>query len=118
MNYLDEIKKKYPKIKAFEEDDEEWENLGYLFFKNEEYSRAEEYFSKLCLAQPEHQGGYEGLAYTYYSLRKKEKALWFMEEALHLAKKFLEDDSIDEEVIEMMEQNLKNIKNNEELIIW
>jgi len=41
-----------------------------------------------------------------------------MEKAVEIARTFLKDDSIDIEVIEEMEDNLKRIKEEKELSIW
>lgn len=41
-----------------------------------------------------------------------------MEKAVEIAKTFLKDDSIDIEVIEEMEDNLRRMKEEKELSIW
>ena len=43
---------------------------------------------------------------------------WFMEKAVKIARTFLKDDSIDIEVIEEMEDNLRRMKEEKELSIW
>ena len=117
MEYMDELKKKYPGIVPFKEEDDEWENKGFEALNLNNTARAEEYFGKLCLSQPKHHSGFEGLAYTFYLSKDFEKASLFMTEAIAIAKKFLEDDSIDIEVIEEMEENYSNILNRKPLRI-
>ncbi len=118
-DYISEIRKEFPYIKPFEEEDEDiWYERGYKFLEEGKLEEAEKNFKKLLLAQPEHHDGYEGLAYTYYKSGAKEKALWFMEKAVEIAKTFLKDDSIDIEVIEEMEDNLRRMKEEKELSIW
>lgn len=67
--------------------------------------KTEELIKKLCLAEPKHHAGFEGLAYVYYVAEEFEKAEWFMEEALKRARRFIKEGAIDLEVIEMMEEN-------------
>ena len=116
--FLKQLQKEMPYIKAFEEEDDTWCEEGYDFLEKGEFLRAEKKFKELILAQPEHHDGYEGLAYTYYKSGAKEKALWFMEKAVEIARTFLKDDSIDIEVIEEMEDNLRRMKEEKELSIW
>ncbi|OQA91001.1 MAG: Tetratricopeptide repeat protein [Elusimicrobia bacterium ADurb.Bin231] len=118
MDYLEEIKKKYPDIVAFKEDDDNWENLGFSAMKNENYNEAQEFFEKLCLSQPKHHAGYEGLAYVHYKKHNQVKALWFMDKAISLVKEFLKDNSIDIEVVEEMKNNMVNIQNKDNLLEW
>jgi len=118
MKYLKELKKKYPGIEPFNEEDDEWEKKGFEALNADKYESAEAYFGKLCLSQPKHHSGFEGLAYTFYLLKDFEKALFFMDKAIAIAKSFLKDDSIDIEVIEEMEENYSNIKNRNPLKMW
>ena len=111
QNYLDQIKKEFPGIVPFEDaDDENWENEGYNFLKYNEYKKAENKFKKLILSQPNHHGGFEGLSQVYLKIGKYQEAIWFMEEAVKRARKFLEDDSLDIEVIDEMEDKLKTMR--------
>lgn len=118
MDYIKEIKKEFPKIKPHQENDWEWENEAYDLLKTKKIKKAENLFKKLCLSQPEHHSGYEGLAYAYYLKNEKDKSLWFMAHALKKARNFLKDNSIDKEVIDAMEINYKKIKNNESISAW
>ena len=115
INYIAEIQKEFPGLKEGEEDDDEWGNEGIEFLKNKNYEQAEIKFKMLTQSQPNHHDGVEGLAYLYYEIGEQKKAIWFMEKAIKIARKFLEDDSIDVEVIEEMEANLKLIKANNEI---
>ncbi|MEW6623955.1 MAG: DUF1186 domain-containing protein [Bacillota bacterium] len=118
MDYLLEIKKEFPKIKPYNENDWEWENEANDFLKKGELEKAENLFKKLCLSQPQHHAGFEGLAYTYSIKSEKSKAQWFMQEAIKRAEEFLKDNSIDKEVIDEMKENLKKINNEEKINIW
>lgn len=109
MSYLEELKAKYPGIVPFEEDDDQWFNLGLDALRASRLPLAEEYFGKLCLAQPGHHDGYEGLACTFYQKKEQKKAEFFMQKALEKARKFLEDDSIDIEIIEEMQEKYERI---------
>ena len=82
MDYLKQIKEEYPDVKPYYSDDLEWQNQAYSHFKEKNFVRAEEIFKKLCLSQPGHHSGFEGLAFIYYAAGEFEKAEWFMEEAL------------------------------------
>jgi tetratricopeptide (TPR) repeat protein len=115
MDYIEQIKKEYPNIKPFEEDDWDWEKEGYEFFNAGNYKEAEELFKKLVLAQPRHHSGYEGLAYLYYEMKDYEKSEWFMKLALEKAKRFLESNSIDQKVIDEMDSDLSAIQNRKEI---
>lgn len=117
-DYIKKIKKEFPYIKPFEEDDDTWNWEGYEFLEEGDFKSVEKMFKKLILSQPEHHDGYEGLAVVYYKQGKIKEAIWFMEEAVRIARRFLEDDSIDIEVIEEMEDNLKRMKENKELYEW
>jgi hypothetical protein len=118
MNYLEEIRKEFPKIKAHMEDDWDWEKEAYDFLKERKIKEAEILFKKLCLSQPNHHSGFEGLAYVNSLRSEKGKAGWFMEEAIRRAREFLKDNSIDKKVIDEMEENLIKIKNDMKINAW
>lgn len=114
MDYLQQIKEEYPDVEPFS-GDFEWENQAYSHFKEKNFVKAEEIFKKLCLAEPEHHCGFEGLAYVYYAAGEFEKAEWFMEEALKRANKFKEEGAIDLEVIEEMQESYRCLQLREPL---
>ncbi|MBL7131159.1 MAG: hypothetical protein ISS45_07140 [Candidatus Omnitrophica bacterium] len=118
IDYLEEIKKEINYIVTHEENDDLWGKEGFGFLSNRKFDRAEKKFKELIMSQPKHQEGYEGLAYTYYNINEHEKALWFMQQAIDLAKNFLKGDYIDIEVIEEMEDNLDRMKKKKELNKW
>ena len=109
-NYIVEIIKEFPNIKEGEENDDDWANEGFEFLKNKNYESAEIKFKMLTRSSPKHHSGFEGLAYLYYKIGDYQKAIWFMGKAIKIARRFLKDDSIDLEVIEEMESNLKSMK--------
>jgi len=118
INYIAEIKNEFPGLKEGEEDDDNWGNEGFDFLKKQDYAKAEIKFKMLTQSQPNHHEGFEGLAYLYYEVGEKKRASWFMQKAIKIARKFLEDDSIDIEVIEEMEGNLRAIKTSKKLKKW
>ena len=116
--FLKQLQKEIPYIKAFEEEDDTWCEEGYDFLEKGEFLRAEKKFKELILAQPEHHDGYEGLANVYYTQGRTQEAIMLMKEAIKIARRFLEDDSIDIEVIEEMEDNLRRMKEAKPLNRW
>ena len=111
MNYLEEIKREFPNIRAGWEDDFDWDFDGDNFIKSDDLKNAEIIFKKLTLSQPEHHSGFEGLANVYVNLNNKEKAIFFMNIALEKGKSFLKNNAIDIDVIEEMEDRLREINN-------
>ncbi|OHD11012.1 MAG: hypothetical protein A2086_10100 [Spirochaetes bacterium GWD1_27_9] len=118
MDYLEELKKEFPEIRAFDEDDFYWEQEAYDYLKQNDTENAGKIFKKLCLSQPAHHGGFEGLAFVYYKTGEKDKALWFMEKAIAITQSPLIDYTIAISTIKEMETNLINIKENKNLIEW
>lgn len=117
-NYLAEIEREFPGLKPGEEDDDRWENEGFGFLRSKNYAAAEVKFKMLTMSQPRHHGGFEGLAYLYHDTGEHDKAVWFMTRAVQIARRFLEDDSIDMKVIDEMEENLKAIETKGALRKW
>ncbi len=113
--YLKEIKREFPQIKPFENDDLDWHKQATGFLKEEDYDEAEAILKKLCLSQPDHYDGLEGLAYVYYIKGEFEKAAWFMQEAIKRATKFLDYDAIDPNVIEEMKDNFQGMVDGKQL---
>lgn len=113
-----EIKREIDDIVPFEEDDDEWQAEGYCFLKGKRFKHAERKFQELIAAQPNHHDGYEGLGFVYNAMGKKDKAIFFMRRAVEIARSFLEDDSIDVEVISEMEDNLNSIKEDKAPNEW
>ena len=109
-NYIVEIIKEFPNLYEGEENDDNWANEGFEFLRSKNYERAEIKFKMLTRSQPNHHDGFLGLAYLYYEIGDYQKAIWFMGKAIKIAREFLKDDSIDLEVIEEMESNLKSMK--------
>lgn len=117
-DYLAQIKKEMSHIKPFEKDDLDWAFEGQKFLTEEKFDLTEKKFKELVAAQPYHQDGFEGLAYLYYLTGNKEKAIWFMQEAVKRAEEFLKSDTIDMEVIEEMRDNLKRMQDDKPLNRW
>ncbi len=114
MDYLEEIKKEFPQVKPYS-GDLDWDNQAYGYLREKNYERAEILFKKICISEPDHHSGFEGLAYVYYTKGEFEKAEWFMQEALKRAKKFIEQDAIDLNVITKMEACYQSIIGREPL---
>ncbi len=117
-NYIAAIIKEFPNIKAGEEEDWDWGDEGLEFLSNKNYGQAEIKFKMLTRSQPKHHNAFEGLAYLYYEIGDHQKAIWFMEEAIKRAREFLKDHSIDVEVIEEMESNLKSMQHKKAIRRW
>jgi tetratricopeptide (TPR) repeat protein len=117
-NYIAEIIKEFPSLKAGKENDENWANEGFEFLSNKNYEQAEIKFKMLTRSQPKHQDGFEGLAYLYYETGDYKKAVWFMKKAVKIAREFLKNNSIDLEVIEEMESNLKSMETKKTIKRW
>ena len=108
--YVAEIYREITHVRPHEEDDWDWMSHGMSLLKRGKLGRAEKKFKELLVAQPEHHDGYEGLALTYQKMNMKDRAFYFMEEALKRARGFLQDGSLDPEVIEEMEEELRQIR--------
>jgi hypothetical protein len=117
-DFIADLKKELPYIKPGEEDDFAIEEAGQDAYKAGDLKTAELKFKELALAQPKHHSGCEYLAMLYGKIGQIGKAVWFQERAITIAKRFLEDDSIDIEVIREMEGNLEKIKSGAEVLPW
>ncbi len=117
-DFLQKLQKDFSYIKSFEEDDDVIEKTGLKAFETGDFETAEKKFKELAVSQPNHHSGLEYLALLYSRTGKLELAATLQEEAIKIAKRFLEDDSIDTEVIEEMEENLKKIKEGKEIENW
>ena len=109
-DYLDEIKKEIAYIKPHENDDLEWHNEGLTLLRNDRLEAAELKFKELIMSQPEHHDGYHGLAFVYKKLGRKDEAGFFMQEAISKAKAFLDEGTLDQEVLDWLEQDLQQIQ--------
>jgi len=116
--YLQKMKTDFSYIKPLEEDDDAIEKAGLEAFKAGDFEIAEKKFKELAVSQPDHHSGLEYLALLYSRTGKFELAAAIQEEAIKIAKRFLEDDSIDVEVIEEMEENLNKVKEGKEIQQW
>lgn len=101
-SFLDEIKKEYNYIKPHYDPKGEFE-CYFLDLERYELTEAEDFFKKLTQCQPEHHDGYWGLARVYKKKREKDKMIYFYDQAIKRAKKFLKYDSIDPDIIKMIE---------------
>jgi len=70
---------------------------------------AKKKFEQLILAEPEHHDGYEGLALIYQSKGRRKEALLLIEHALTLAKGFFEEGTLDQEILDEMEEEKREI---------
>lgn len=108
--FLKELRQEIPYIKAFEEDDWDWYNEGIELLKKGDFERAEKKFKELILSQPDHHDGYEGLARVYMKMGRLEDSLFLIEAAIELAGKFLEDGSLDIEILEELKHLREDIR--------
>lgn len=106
---LDRLKQKHPGIRAHEEDDFDWWQEGMSMLESGDLKGAEKKFEQLILAEPEHHDGYEGLALVYQCKGRKEEAFLLIEHAISLAKGFFEEGTLDQEVLDEMEEEKNEI---------
>lgn len=97
---LYELHSEIPHIRAHWEEDDLWAAEGTDFLKAGEYKKAERKFKELILAQPDHHDGYEGLALVYCQMGKQKEARILINEAMRLARGFLENGSLDQDVLD------------------
>lgn len=108
--FLKNLRQEIPYIKTHKEDNWDWYTEGIEFLEKGELEKAEKKFKELILSQPEHHDGYEGLARVYMKKEKLEEALFLIEEAIKLAERFLDDGSLDIEVLEELKHLREEIK--------
>jgi tetratricopeptide (TPR) repeat protein len=108
-DYLEQVRREIAYIKPHENDDLEWYNEGMTLLRNGQLEAAELKFKELIMSQPEHHDGYHGLARVYQKLGRKDKALFFLQKAISKAKGFLSEGTLDQEVIDWLEQELKEL---------
>ena len=113
--FLTELKKTHPNIRAHEEDDDDWWQEGMGMLRSDDLDGAEEKFEQLILAEPEHHDGYEGLAVVYRRKGRKDEALLLIEHALTLARGFFEEGTLDQEILDKMEEEKRKILNMKEV---
>jgi tetratricopeptide (TPR) repeat protein len=88
--YMAALKRMYPDIRPYEEDDWEWMEEGLDLLDDGQYGMAELRFQELVLSQPNFMDGYEGLARVYLAVGRKREAVFLVEEALRLAREYLD----------------------------
>lgn len=106
MNYQDDFKKEFPKIRPFMEDDLEWFNEGMELLDRGKLKETEKRFKQLTLSQPNHPDGVDGLSRVYQKMGEKKKALFFINEAIKMSKKIVASGEADSEMLTLM-QDLK-----------
>jgi tetratricopeptide (TPR) repeat protein len=100
--YLEAIRRDFPQIRPYQEDDFEWRNEGMDLLQAGQIVQAERKFKQLLLSQPEHWDGAEGLAMVYHRIGDKPRALFFVQRALRLAEESFRKDEVDPEVIDLL----------------
>ena len=107
--FLAELKQGHPNIRAHEEDDDDWWQEGMRMLRSGDLEGAEKNFEQLILAEPEHHDGYEGLALVYRRKGRKDEALLLIEHALTLARGFFEEGTLDQEILDEIEEKKRKI---------
>ncbi len=109
--YLDGLRKLFPDIRPYGEDDMDWtwSDEGYQFLEACDFGMAELTFQRVIAARPDDADGFEGLAMVYKALGHKEQAQILIAEAIRLAKTRLKQGRIDVEVLEEIAQNQRLI---------
>jgi hypothetical protein len=111
-HYIEEMKREFPFMRPFKIYGAEFVNEGFDCLRDRSLSFAEKFFKLNILAYPNDYSGYEGLSYVYFLTDQKEKSLDFMELTLKLAKKFIKKYSLENNLVEKIEDNL-NLFNKE-----
>lgn len=107
--FLAELKQRHPNIRAHEEDDDDWWQEGMRMLRSGDLEGAGKKFEQLILAEPEHHDGYEGLALVCREKGKKDQALLLIDNALALAMGFFEEGTLDQEILDEIEEERKKI---------
>jgi tetratricopeptide (TPR) repeat protein len=107
--FLAELKQRHPNIRAHEEDDDDWWQEGMRMLRSGDLEGAEEKFEQLILAEPEHHDGYEGLALVCQHKGRKDQALLLIEHAITLARGFFEEGTLDQEILDEMEEERREM---------
>ena len=107
--FLAELKQRHPNIRAHEEDDDDWWQEGMRMLRSGNLEGAEKKFEQLILVEPEHHDGYEGLALVCQRKGRKDEALLLIEHALTLARFFFEEGTLDQEILDEMEEEKREI---------
>ena len=108
--YIEQFRLQYPQIRPFEEDDDvEWWNQGIDQIDAGQFDRAEETFTKLALAQPNHSDGFNGLGLVYEKKNEMQKAAIFLQEAVNKAEAMVDKGSMDVEVLNMIRNDLNRV---------
>ncbi len=110
LDYLEQIRKEIRYIKLHTNLDWVWHEEGLALLKSGKLHAAELKFKELVMSQPEHFDGYEGLALVYQRRGHKAKALFFIQEAISRAKRFLDEDTLDQAVWDEIEQEFRKIQ--------
>jgi tetratricopeptide (TPR) repeat protein len=99
--YLEGLRKQFPEIKPYDEDDWDWtwSDEGYQFLEACDFGMAELTFQRLIASRPDDPDGFEGLAMVYKALGHKHQAVTLIDEAVRLAKMRCSQGHIDEEVL-------------------
>ncbi len=102
--FIQEAKKRHPKIRAHSEDDWGWYNRGLTALRQGKTLLAMNTFQKVMLSQPEHSGGFEGLARVYFATGMPEAAQVLMDHACMLVKESIEQGETDVEILDYMDK--------------
>lgn len=109
-DYLEQIKRQYPQIQPYEEEDDiEWWNQGLDMIHADRCDEAEEIFKKLVLAQPEHSDGFNGLGLVYEKRGDPTKAAIFFQEAITKAEQMVKDGYMDVELLDRIRADLARV---------
>lgn len=99
--YLDGLRKLFPDIRPYDEDDLDWSwcDEGYQFLEACDFGMAELTFQRVIAARPQDPDGFEGLAMVYKAIGHKHEAVILIDEAVRLAKKKFAQEYLDEEAL-------------------
>jgi tetratricopeptide (TPR) repeat protein len=112
-DYLEQIREEIGYIKPHVNRDLGWHEEGLALQRSGDLQAAELKFKELVMSQPEHHAGYEGLALVYQRLGRKDEAMFFIQEAIVRAKRFLDEGTLDRVVLDEIEQEFREIQQME-----
>lgn len=98
--YLVAMKRRRPDVHPYKEDDWDWMDEGLDYLDDGQFDMAEMRFEELTLSQPNFSDGYEGLARLNMAVGRKKEAMFLVDEALRLAKEYLDRGDLPSSVCE------------------
>ena len=107
------IEKEYPEVKEYDEDVVHLARLGLKSIRKRDFRKAEIFFKKLILYQPDGYIGYRYLGILEYRKGKIEEAKALMDKAISLTLAFYHEGNFNVEKLDEIEEERRIIENRE-----